>query len=177
MDEEDKDINSTTKSRESLVSSIQCQTDYVEYRSVFTSKLIRIDPTIPHNYKFTFSFFQIITMFMDSKIRKRTNSLVAFIKSIEESEGHFSKRKVFAGDFLRCSCLYSIFIKKYGDFCMKKGFLKVSIEKNMDILEKYEISLKYRQDNETKAFTNVRFKTMKEKREEIDKVGKEELEL
>lgn len=108
--------------------------------------MIRIDPTLPNNYKFTFSFFQIVTMFMDSQIRKKTNSLVAFLKSVDESEGHFSKRKVFSGDFLRCSCLFKDFQKKYSEFCMSKGFEKVSIEKNMDKLEAYAITMKYRQD-------------------------------
>jgi hypothetical protein len=46
----------------------------------------------------------------------------------------------------------------------------------MEILEKYELNLKFRRDQTTKAFTHLRFKTMKEKREEVEKVGKEELE-
>ena len=96
-------------------------------------------------------------------MKRVMNSLNEFLKYIVENAQYFAKWKMELEDgWTTTSIRMDIFKRHYMHFCIKYGFVPLNIKEQTHILDKYRLKLIWRMDNQTQAYTNIRFKQKSE---------------
>ena len=118
--------------------------------------------------RISLSFFQAPTLYLEHLRRNRANSFKVFLNSIYESPGHFPKWKLVSENFWpSISVRMDLLEARYLEFCTKEGLKPKPIEEETEILRDFNLSIDWKIDTSTDAYTHVRWKTPLEKFEEI----------
>ena len=69
---------------------------------------------------------------------------------------------MLVGDILEVAIPLKDFASEYQNFCDKQGYKSIDVKSNEELLKKFKIKLVYKADKDTKAYSNIVFKTNEE---------------
>ena len=119
--------------------------------------------------RISLSFFQAPTLYLEHLRRNRTNSFKLFLNSIYESPAHFPKWKLASENFWSSiSVRMDLLEARYLEFCTKEGVKPKPIEEETQVMKDFNLSLEWKIDTSTDAYTHIRWKTPLEKFEEVE---------
>ena len=119
--------------------------------------------------RISLSFFQAPTLYLEHLRRNRANSFKLFLNSIYESPAHFPKWKLVSENFWpSISVRMDLLEAKYLEFCTKEGLKPRPIEEENQIIRDFNLSLEWKIDTSTDAYTHIRWKTPLEKFDEAE---------